>query len=59
MSEKFTVEAAVDGKLDLSDLGRVPVRASLQGCPTRDGVQTPKVSKPTNTGGGDDDGHGG
>jgi len=45
-----------DSKLDASDLGRVPFRASLQGSPTRDGVQTPKVSKPTKTGGGDDDG---
>ena len=37
----------------------MPFRASLRGGPTRDGVQTPKVSKPTNTGGGDDDGVGG
>ena len=51
--------SAPDGKLDVSDLGWVPFRASLQGCPTRDGVKTPKVSKPTNTGGGDDDGVGG
>jgi hypothetical protein len=48
-----------DGKLDVSDRGRVPFRASLRGWPTRDGVQTPKVSKPANTGGGDDDGVGG
>ena len=47
------------GKLDVLDHGRVPFRASLRGCPTRDGVQTPKVSKPANTGGGDDDGAGG
>ena len=51
--------SALGSKLDLLDLDRVPVRASLQGCPTRDGVQTPKVSKPANTGGGDDDGVGG
>ena len=55
----YVSHSTPDGKLDVSDLGRVPFRASLQGCPTRDGVQTPKVSKPTNTGGGDDDGHGG
>ena len=48
-----------DGKLDVSDRGRAPFRASLRGCPTRDGEQTPKVSKPTTTGGGDDDGVGG
>jgi hypothetical protein len=47
-----------DSKLDVSDLGRVPFRASLRGWPTRNGAQTPKVSKPTNTGGGDDDGVG-
>jgi hypothetical protein len=47
------------GKLDVLDVGRVPFRASVRGCPTRDGVQTPKVSKPANTGGGDDDGVGG
>jgi hypothetical protein len=47
------------GKLDVLDHGRVPFRASLRGCPTRDGVQTPKVRKPANTGGGDDDGVGG
>jgi hypothetical protein len=51
--------SALDGKLDVLDLGRVPFRASLRGWPTRDGVQTPKVSKPANTGGGDDDGVGG
>ena len=51
--------SAPGGKLDVLDLGRVPFRASLRGCPTRDGVQTPKVSKPANTGGGDDDGVGG
>jgi hypothetical protein len=45
----------LDGNLDVLDLGRVPFRASLRGCPTRDGVQTSKVSKPANTGGGDDD----
>jgi len=51
--------SALGGKLDVLDLGRVPFRASLRGWPTRDGVQTPKVSKPANTGGGDDDGVGG
>jgi hypothetical protein len=49
----------LSGKLDVLDLGRAPFRASLRGWPTRDGVQTPKVSKPANTGGGDDDGVGG
>ena len=50
---------STDGKLDVSDHGRVPLRASLRGGRTRDGVQTPKVSKPATTGGGDDDGVGG
>ena len=47
--------SALGGKLDVLDLRRVPFRASLRGWPTRDGVQTTKVSKPANTGGGDDD----
>jgi hypothetical protein len=50
----YVSHSAPGGKLDVSHFGRVPFRASLQGCPTRDGVQTPKVSKPTNSGDGDD-----
>ena len=47
------------GKLDVVARGRMPFRASLRGWPTRDGVPTPKVSKPATTGGGDHDGVGG
>ena len=55
----YVSHSAPHGKLDVLDHGRVPFRASLRVVRRADGLQAPKVSKPANTGGGDNDGVGG
>jgi hypothetical protein len=55
----YVSHSAPHGKLDVLDHGRVPFTASLRVVRRAEGLQALKVSKPANTGGGDNDGVGG